>query len=527
MADLARIKRNVAKMASMSAPEADIDGYIASEGVTIEDVRNYSDPATALNAKLAHPFGDNPVPVAQPAAPGPLDYVTQGLSGLNEGIAMGLGGPVDLASTVLNLGSSGINALTGTKIPMIEKPFGGSQRIREGMLAPTIKPESDDPLLQGVRRVTQEVGAWAVPGGGLAAKTAKPLKTLVKELPAVLGSGAGAATAQAVAPGNPLAEFAGQMIGGLTPGGVARARPPKATTTDALRVTRDKAYEAVKQAGASYAPAAYDKMLVDLVTDVKGDNISPARHERAYSFITDMIQRRNGKPMTLTELDQLRQEVRRDLITPSWSNPAAAADAHFGEKILDAIDEMIATDTSASQTMKVAREAHSRLRKSELIEEAITKAVRRAESTGSGGNVNNAIRQNIRSILDSPKRRKAFSAAELASMEHLVKQGKIENLLRLIGKLSPSGNGLMAALGIGGSLINPMVGAASLAGLGAKTIADGTTLRKAAALQRKVSGSPQLRRPPPLPSSALVYAQGVNQMNDKPLELTVRGGSGR
>lgn len=41
MADLARIKRNVAKMASMNAPEADIDGYIASEGVTVEDVRNY------------------------------------------------------------------------------------------------------------------------------------------------------------------------------------------------------------------------------------------------------------------------------------------------------------------------------------------------------------------------------------------------------------------------------------------------------------------------------------------------------
>lgn len=41
MADLARIKRNVAKMAAMNAPESDIDGYIASEGVSIDDVRNY------------------------------------------------------------------------------------------------------------------------------------------------------------------------------------------------------------------------------------------------------------------------------------------------------------------------------------------------------------------------------------------------------------------------------------------------------------------------------------------------------
>ena len=42
MSDLSRIKRNVAKMASMNAPVADIDGYIASEGVTVDDVRNFN-----------------------------------------------------------------------------------------------------------------------------------------------------------------------------------------------------------------------------------------------------------------------------------------------------------------------------------------------------------------------------------------------------------------------------------------------------------------------------------------------------
>lgn len=46
MADLARIKRNVAKMASQNAPIEDIDGYIASEGVTIDDVKNFKPQAT-------------------------------------------------------------------------------------------------------------------------------------------------------------------------------------------------------------------------------------------------------------------------------------------------------------------------------------------------------------------------------------------------------------------------------------------------------------------------------------------------
>ena len=48
MVDLAKIKRNVAKMASMNAPEEDIDGYIASEGVTIDDIRNYKEPSQQI-----------------------------------------------------------------------------------------------------------------------------------------------------------------------------------------------------------------------------------------------------------------------------------------------------------------------------------------------------------------------------------------------------------------------------------------------------------------------------------------------
>lgn len=41
MADLDRVKRNIGRMISMNAPETDIDAYIASEGVTLEQVRSH------------------------------------------------------------------------------------------------------------------------------------------------------------------------------------------------------------------------------------------------------------------------------------------------------------------------------------------------------------------------------------------------------------------------------------------------------------------------------------------------------
>lgn len=45
MADIARIKGNIAKMIAQNAPEVDIDAYVASEGVSLDDLRKPSAPA--------------------------------------------------------------------------------------------------------------------------------------------------------------------------------------------------------------------------------------------------------------------------------------------------------------------------------------------------------------------------------------------------------------------------------------------------------------------------------------------------
>ena len=89
MADLARIKNNVARMVSMGAPESDIDGYIASEGVTIEDVRNYN------NIQI------KPLTEKQKAKPKDTDYlgiVKAGLEGFGEGVEGGFNRAINTAS---------------------------------------------------------------------------------------------------------------------------------------------------------------------------------------------------------------------------------------------------------------------------------------------------------------------------------------------------------------------------------------------------------------------------------------------
>lgn len=492
-------------------------------------------PPEQIKALIASKFPD-----AVPPQPRATDnHLSQGLSGFNEGLGNILGFPVDATTMAMNAGISGINAMGGS-LPQINNPVGGSDFLKSTLLAPTIAPESQDTGQQMVRRVGQEFGAMAIPGLGPLVRSSMPLRTAAAEFGATLGSGTGAAIAEQAFPGNPWAEFTGQAVGGFLPGGIARTvrSPPRPVSVDDLRTQKTAAYKATDNLGVAYNPQSYDDLLVNIVTKARADRISPSRHERAYSFIRDMTGDR-GRALSLTELDQLRQTVYRDLIKPSYRNPDMEADAHFGQIIVDEIDDLIGRANpanlvsgnadDAARAMTAAREANKRYRRTETIEEAITKAVRRTESTGSGGNINNALRQNIRQILDNPKKRRNFTQDEVAAMEQLVRQGATENFLRLVGKLSPSGNGLMAALGIGGTMMNPALGLAPIFGMAAKGLSDRRTMNLATELQNRVSRGAPSSRPQPTPEQlqsrmALLLAQGANQ--NKPIEITIRGQGG-
>jgi hypothetical protein len=515
------------------------------QNATVDEIASKLGAGGQRAAPATGPLSPGSAPASTAAPPvGPVDYLSQGLSGINEGIGNILGFPVDMTTLGINAATTGINKLTGTQIPQITDPVGGSDSIHK-LMSPTIGPESSNPSLQMTRRVGQEIGAMTIPGAGPIVRSARPAMTFGKEMLAATGSGLGGAIAEQVAPGNALAEFGGQLVGGMTPGSLSRiakrgGKPP-AKTVDDLRADKNAAYAAVDNLGVAYSPQFYDNMLANIAQKVTAKNISPTRHEAAYSFISDMASRR-GKPYTLTELDQLRQEVRRDLLTPSYGNQSKAADAYFGEIILEEIDDFIANakpadlisgnPKDAANAILMARSLNTRLRKTEMVEDALAKATRQAESSGSGGNINNAIRQQFKAILNSPKKLASFTKDERAQMEKLVRQGKTEDLLRWVGKFSPGGNGLIGMLQVGGTILNPSIAALPVAGMVAKGIADKGTIKAAEAFQQRVAtgAPPKTARPGPMVTKemldrqrALLLAQGANQ--NKPIEIVIRGGA--
>lgn len=278
----------------------------------------------------------------------------------------------------------------------------------------------------------------------------------------------------------------GAATGGLT-GAVSGALASRGAngavpSVDDLRAAGQAAYQQADQAGVIFTPDAVSRLKTDVGKKLVDMGYDPALQPGA-AAIVKRIDDLAGQNVTLTGLDSLRKVASNGYIPGNKSNNKAIGD------IISSIDDLVSSPgagevlsgdaQAAASALKTARDMWSRVSKAERVSDALERADLRASSTGSGGNVDNATRQNLRRILEKPR---GFTEAEKAALEKVVRGTPTQNALRLAGKLSPSGNGLMAALGVGGAMVNPLIGLASLGGMGAKAAADGMTQANAAVL---------------------------------------------
>ncbi len=289
-----------------------------------------------------------------------------------------------------------------------------------------------------------------------------------------------------------LAGAGGNLAGKAISAGVGKVagafnKQPKIPTNPELRAASQKAYQAADDAGVIFTPQGMQRAQTAIQDDLAKAAFLPANQPKVAAVLGE-IEKAAGNNNTLSGLDQLRQ-----MASNAYDPQNKASNKMLG-KIINQLDdlvtkpatgEVIAKDAAAgSKAITEARDLWSRQAKSELLDTALVKAERRAASTGSGGNVDNAIRQNVRGILDNPNKTRGWSKDELAAAEAVVRGSPVQNAARLVGKLSPVGNGLMAALGIAGTAANPMLAAVPALGGAAKYIADKATPDKVEMLSK-------------------------------------------
>lgn len=277
------------------------------------------------------------------------------------------------------------------------------------------------------------------------------------------------------------AAFSPATAGTLGRAGAGAAMPPvpKRLSADELRTAAKAAYQEADQAGVIFSPVGVKRVLGESQQALAEFGYHPALQPRIKVALDELSRMSEGN-VTYKGMDTLRK------ITRSAAQSNDPSERALGGMLVERIDDLMANSRAfetisgnpeqASGAIKEARNLWRRLRATEMIDEAVGKAERRAASTGSGGNVNNATRQNLRVLLDNPKKARLFTEQERQAIDSIVRGTGMMNTLRQIGKMSPEGNGLMMTVsgGLGAAAVvsHPALAIPPAMGFVAKRLAD-------------------------------------------------------
>lgn len=446
----------------------------------------------------------------QPLTPYQSSYLGQVMSGANEGLASTLGAPVDLAAMGLNLIPKGVNALTNSNIPEITNPFLGSEWIADRFKdMGAIYEPSNDPRKQFTRRTGQSMGAAFVP----MAATLGAYSQAAKILGTALAGGVGAATAQQAFPGNPAAEFAGEVLGsGLGAGTLATANRFAATrkaleqvpSRDQLRDQATNLYNVAESRGIVAGPNVTSNLagrFNQIADDQKlrwPDGRMDPNYTRAGAGV-GMMDAHAGQSIDPRQIQMLRENL-TDAV-----GATEGKERRIAKQFLDAFDE---ETIPLAPELSQARNVASRYLQSDEINRARNLAEARAGQYSNGG-MENALRTDFRKLdRDITTGKANFNPAAAAAVQKVARGSAYSNAMRRLGKLAPTGavsTGISAGVPfmIGNAIGGPGAGAAASMGtmglgVAAKKAAERATLKDAAMADALARNGGPLKLPPRL-----------------------------
>lgn len=317
-----------------------------------------------------------------------------------------------------------------------------------------------------------------------------------------------------------LGAGAGKVLSPLV-GGVARKvglSPAVQKTADAIQAAKNAArtnYDAAKNLGIFVKPQSLDTLRQDMLQDLVNKS-SYSKNVAAYSKVDSVLKDLEGAvtPSAATgtlpvwsfeDLEKLRRKVNNTLVT---DNDRAVRQMGYTarQKIDDFIDNLgqhssvpgtAQQATQAAQHIKEGRAAWKIASRAEDIENMLAIAANRAQTTYSGGNWNNAVRQEFGKLIRKEIKYgfNRWSEPEKKALEKISEGTFWGNLTRGVGKaFAPEG---IKALGetIAAITLFPVhpflslgVGATAIGGHAAKKLGERSTRKNVENLEDLVLG---------------------------------------
>lgn len=374
------------------------------------------------------------------------------------------------------------------------------------------KAQAQADALQRQNPVSSTIGAGLGIAGQVAAMPAAAPASIGGRIAAAGGMGAGmgaiesgieskgdlGATARGAAAGG-LGGLAGGALGEAIGGVVARKAARNATidlapTADDLGQRAAAAYKAASDAGVWYSPKAYSTFVNDVKQSLSKEGYYGKLHPNT-SAIVEALDGEAGKAVTLDQLENLRR------VAMAGTDTLNKSDKRLAYQVLDKLDNfareskgvIFGNGVQGVAALQNARALWAAKSKSDRITAALQTAEQRAATTGSGANIDNATRQELRKLLKYGGR--GFSKDEQKLIASAAFGSNGRNLARLIGKFSPTGavSAGMSAV-VGHSLAGPAGLALPVVGSVAKEMADRGTqnaAQYAAAMARLAQANPE------------------------------------
>jgi hypothetical protein len=203
------------------------------------------------------------------------------------------------------------------------------------------------------------------------------------------------------------------------------------------------------------------------------ENVAPA----TFGILSKAENAPDGSFVTGLNLESLRKTFGKAAQSTNPTERAAAGQAQRGiDEFLQNIpaqDVRSGDPRAFSQTVAEANANYSAGKTAERLDKRIAKAELQADSTNSGMNLANKLRQQAAQILTSDTAKRGLRPEELGMVEQIARGTATQNTLRWFGNLLGGGGGLGAVVtGI------PTAGIAPAIGFGLRSLSNALTMRQ-------------------------------------------------
>jgi hypothetical protein len=383
------------------------------------------------------------------------------------------GGPLGaLVGSMAVPAADAVNAL----LNVIASPFTDKRLIPASQAIQNLMTQAGVPAAPETQTPTERVV-----GGGLEAMTgvARTIPALIKASTSATSPVTRGVTEQlAVAPktqaivtptavmsgqtvteatGNPLYGAATTLATG-TAGSVKRPQKQEALSTQALdRIATDR-YDQLQRSGVQLKTDEFVNAMDDIAKGLRQEGYTPKAFPKVAGAIEELTS--TAQPKDWTELQALRKMIRsgQKSIEPEERRMASILLDDYDNYLMTVPKESIASGDmkNAGQLWSEARNAYSKMKKSEVFEDMLNEAkLDKSKFTQSGEE--NSLAKQLRQLAKNDKKMRLFTKDEQDAIEKAAKGGNVQNMLKFFGRFAPTGV-VPVGLSVGTTALAPMIG---------------------------------------------------------------------